>query len=91
VFDFFEGATASLQAEIIGKVDITHAALADTLTNAITAAQYFSIFQRDWHICPIRSERLYSAMLVDVSALLTSTAQLILSAHIISAFYLLVV
>jgi hypothetical protein len=57
VFDFFESAKATFQSEVIGKVDITHASLADALMNAITAAQYIFGFKRDRHIDPICSER----------------------------------
>jgi hypothetical protein len=57
VLDFLQGATASFQAEVIGKVDIAHATLADALMDAITAAQNLSVFQRDRHIIPMCGER----------------------------------
>ena len=50
VLDFLEGAKTALEPQIVGKVNIAHAALTDPFTDLIAAAQSLPWFNREGHM-----------------------------------------
>jgi hypothetical protein len=49
VFNFLKRTAATFQSQVLSKVNISHAACTDALTDFITTAKYLSNFEGEWH------------------------------------------
>ncbi len=50
VLDFLKGAKTALEPQVVGKVNIAHAALTDLFTDLVAAAQRLPWFCREGHL-----------------------------------------